>query len=226
MCPDGLWSLLLARPQEELGEYTLFCGHFYRHLSGYLDQSLKTFTFLRNPFDRALSHYNHIRNDHHHYFHERVQEQGSLLAFLEDPVTQPLVRNFQVRSLSATFKPFEIISTIENSYTQKYPLEQYLETADSEIDESKALLLAKDFLSRCIFVGIAERMQESAEKLAKMFDVSGNARVARLNTNLTPLSVDSLTCKEWSALADLLYSDWELYEFGLRIFQGYEYRGK
>ncbi|MBK8569511.1 MAG: sulfotransferase family 2 domain-containing protein [Nitrosomonadales bacterium] len=176
---------------------------------------------MRNPFDRALSHYEHIRRDHHHYFHERVTKQGSLLAFLRDPITQPLIKNFQVRSLSAIFEPAQLLCTLDKIPAQKYPLEQYLETADSGLDDSQALLLAKDFLSRCIFVGITERMQESVDKLAKVLEIPNNHHVERLNTSPSKSAIDYLTQEEWLTLADLLYADWELYEYGLKTFQSF-----
>lgn len=222
VCPDGLWSFLLKRNREELEQYSMFCGHFYRYLPAYLNHSLATFTFLRNPFDRAISHYEHIKRDHHHYFHERVQQQGSLMAFLEDPITRPLVRNFQTRALSAIFDPVAVTTSLEPTPEQRYPLETYLETADSGLDDDTALMLAKDLLTRCLFVGITERMQESVERLGHQLGIAAINKVDRLNTNPSGSMADRLSREEWTALASLLAADWDLYEFGLRLFaQGF-----
>ena len=107
-CPVGLWSLLLQKELKDIQGYELYCGHFYRYLNEYLNRPLDTITFLREPADRAYSHYRHVLRDTHHYFHERVAKHASFKEFMLDPVTQPLVKNFQVRSLSSKFKPWEI----------------------------------------------------------------------------------------------------------------------
>ncbi|MFZ1767387.1 MAG: sulfotransferase family 2 domain-containing protein, partial [Candidatus Nitrotoga sp.] len=164
ICPDRLWSLLMKRDKVQLDEYTLFCGHFYRYLTSYLGKPLSTFTFLRNPFDRAFSHYEHIRRDHNHFFYDKVQAQGSFLAFINDPETQPLIKNFQTRALSGIFDPVAVANSIVNSDNKKYPLEKFLTTSDTGLDDHTSLLLAKDYLMRCIFVGITERPQESVKK--------------------------------------------------------------
>ena len=221
ICPDALWSLLLARKKEELAQFSLFCGHFYRYLSAYLGYSLRTFTFVRNPFERALSHYEHVRRDRSHYYHERVRAQGSFLAFLRDPVTQPLVRNFQTRAFSAVFDLAKVADALAQPQNQGCTLEQYLETADSGLDDSTALLLAKDFLSRCIFVGVSEQMQKSVGQMAGILGISGKKHVEFLNKNPNAVTVDSLSREEWSQLAALLEADWELYEFALGQFRNY-----
>lgn len=219
ICPEGLWSLLLERKKEELEQYTLYCGHFYRYLPRYLGKQLKTFTFIRNPIDRTISHYEHIRRDTHHFFHEHVTEQGSFRAFLEDPITQPLVKNYQVRSLSVVFDPESLNLTLDHSNGVKYPLERYLETTiDSGVDDSKLFLLAKDYLRRCLFVGVTEHMQESINRLSRILGVDDSKKIECLNKRTGGLSVDTLNNGELSILTDLLKYDFELYEYVLTSF--------
>lgn len=207
----------MKRDKVQLDEYTLFCGHFYRYLTSYLGKPLSTFTFLRNPFDRALSHYEHIRRDHNHFFYDKVQAQGSFLAFIKDPETQPLIKNFQTRALSGIFDPVAVTNSIVNSANEKYPLEKFLTTSDMGLDDRTSLLLAKDYLMRCIFVGITERPQESVKKLAKILAVPSAPQMGHFNENPSRRSVDSLSKEEWATLAGLLSTDMELYEFGQHL---------
>jgi hypothetical protein len=121
ICPEGLWSLLLKRDRQELLSHSMYCGHFYRPLAAYLGCRLTTFTFLRNPLERAVSHHRHVLRDPHHYFHDYAARLGSFEAFARDPITRPLVDNFQVRSLSARFDPAQIAATLPPAAAEKYP---------------------------------------------------------------------------------------------------------
>src|SRR3569833_1967841 len=213
-CPHGLWSLLLGAERASLDQYDLFCGHFYRYLAPYLGRTLATFTFLRNPLDRAFSHYRHALRDTHHYHHARALEHGSFLGFLRDPMTQPLVRNFQTRALSAVFAPVALQATLPA--THRYTLEEHLETAPSGLSEQDELALAKDCLHRCIFVGIAERMDESVRQLAALLDVPGAPAAERLNFD--PDTAAPWTAEEWRVVTELNRNDLQLYEYGLTLF--------
>lgn len=218
ICPDGLWSQLRSRPIRELDSYSFFFGHFYRHFPVYLGRPVQLMTFLRNPIDRALSHYEHIRRDKNHYFHQKAVNQGSLLAFLKDPETRMMVENFQVRSLSTVLDPSTFGAVIENAPNEKYSLEKYLETVHSGLSEATALMLAKDFLSRCLFVGITEYMDESIRRLGRTLNIGASSNIGRLNANPAGSRTHELTGAEWQELANLLVLDWELYEFALKKF--------
>lgn len=213
-CPHELWSLLLREERRALDRYDLFCGHFYCYLEAYLARSLRTFTFLRDPLDRAYSHYRHVARDPHHYFHERAKEQSSFLAFMRDPVTQPLVRNFQTRALAAVFDPVTLKARLPREGA--YPLERYLETAPSGLHQDDELALAKDYLDRCVFVGISERMQESAMMLARALDVADDGGPAWLNRDV--VHVPSWSPEEERLAAELNANDQRLYEHALALF--------
>ena len=72
ICPPGLWHELLRYDPKELTKYKLFRGHFYAYLNVVVDLPLRGFVFLRDPIERALSHYGHVVREPNHYLHLRA----------------------------------------------------------------------------------------------------------------------------------------------------------
>ncbi len=227
ICPDYLLSDLLNRDFNELKNYNLFRGHFYQYLPCYLEKPLKTFTFLRNPYDRAISHYNHILRAPNHYFHHLAKEQGSFLKFLQDPRTQPMIKNFQVRSLSNLLTKSELLESYAKyrSASAPFQLERHLESEDSDYDNGIPLILAKDFLTRSFFVGIVEHMDDSVNLLAEKLKIPNKAiaKVKYLNAGEC-VKIDRLTTPELNELTKLLELDLELYEFALYQLRNASFR--
>ena len=76
-----------------------FRGHFLTHLEPYLGRKLATFTMLRDPVERTISHYYHVRRDPDHPSHEDTSRM-SLREFCVDPLTRHMVENFQAGYLA------------------------------------------------------------------------------------------------------------------------------
>jgi hypothetical protein len=201
----------------ELDAYSLFFGHFYRSLPLYLKQPLRLMTFLRNPIDRAISHYEHILRHEGHYFHEKAIKQGSLLNFLHDPETRTMIENYQVRSLSMILDPSVFQEVVNDSCGQRHSLERYIETYRPSHSDAVALTLAKDFLMRCAFVGVTEFMDESIRRMSGVLGLNYE-KIEILNSNPMGSCLHKLSPAEWDALAEILMLDWNLYEFAVNRF--------
>jgi hypothetical protein len=174
-------------------------------------------TFLRNPVDRAFSHFRHVLRAPNHYYHERVQQHGSFKEFMLDPVTQPLVKNLQVRALSSRIKPWEVWNEKQSGSLPRYWLEQYIEAYDDGLTSSEALSIAKDTLLQCKAFGITERMADSAFLIASALGVKSHEEIGYLNDDqVTPHL--SISQDELRILTSLLQLDMELYDFALHTF--------
>ena len=67
-------------------------GHSTHELLDFVHPDTVTVTVLRNPIDRIVSHYYHVREDAHHCLHKRVVDSG---LSLEDYVKQRISGELQ-----------------------------------------------------------------------------------------------------------------------------------
>lgn len=213
ICPDGLWSQLLDRDERSLDEYDFFSGHFYTFLQNYVKSDLKTFTFLRHPVERSVSHYLHIMRDSAHYFHKRAQELGGFMEFMIDPETAPMIFNFQTRALSMQVENSVLINSNRHG-AEPYPLERYIETQIDGYASNVNLPKAMDYLDSCLFVGLTEFMDESLHKLTIAMGIDGlTAPPPFLNVADNRAAFGNLTKAEYKMLMSLISDDMALYEY-------------
>lgn len=98
MCPARIWDQLLRCEEAGLAGHAVFAGHFGVDLERYLGVALRTMTVFRDPLQRTLSHYLHVRRAIGHPYHPRVGPQ-SFEVFLRDTQNRPMIENFQARYL-------------------------------------------------------------------------------------------------------------------------------
>jgi len=133
-------------------------GHaFYPIVKVIFPQDTQFITLLRDPIDRAYSHWEHVRREPLHYFHDFVRDM-TVSEFIRHPATLPLVNNLHARYLTITGKPPESIGPIEY---QKY---YELKTVTSEYLFEEAL----DTLYSFAMVGLQEWLPESVAQACKI----------------------------------------------------------
>src|SRR5690348_9785635 len=75
-------------------------GHLGADLHAVAGRGGPTFTLLRAPLARTLSHIAHIQRDQLHPLHHYVRERGhDAMGFVRDPLLRPYVTNLQARHL-------------------------------------------------------------------------------------------------------------------------------
>jgi hypothetical protein len=224
-CPAQLWSRLLAIPRRDLARYRLFVGHFYHYFLDYLGRPATAFTFLRDPVERALSHYEHILRDSHHYLHDKVKQQGSFLAFLHDPQTLPMVANFQTRALGVDLDPVKYHARLRESELRDRVLESQLESIlPPEAEHERLLRRALARLDNLAFVGVVEHFGQSVEQL---FDTLGwqlPEAIPCLNVSSNKIRRTAISSEERRVLLKHLQLDDALYERALVLRPGRKHR--
>src|ERR1051326_2100747 len=94
ICPGRMWDDIIRIPRGQLAQYQAFRGHFLAFLEAHIGRRLATFTILRDPVERTISHYCHVRRSPEHPFH-REGKVLSLAEFCEHPRTRHMVRDYQ-----------------------------------------------------------------------------------------------------------------------------------
>ena len=151
------WTTLLGIDREMLSRTRLFQGHFYGPLEQVTGTHCNVFTILRDPIERALSHYGHVFRDEKHYLHQRAHELGTLDAYLEDRTTQMTISNFQSRMLAMDFDVQTFYSNMTPEERRRWRLEQHMETTDFGLTGDQIFSAAQAKLDSFFLVGITEK---------------------------------------------------------------------
>lgn len=221
VCPAGLWSQLLAIPADRVRNYRLYRGHFYYYLHRLVPARFTTFTVLRDPIARALSHYEHILRDKEHYLYEKANRQGSLAAFLRDPETAPMIVNFQTRALALDQDP------LAPAGETGYDLERRLESYPGHGEPETVLLdRAITRLSQFAFVGLVERYDESVEGLFRTFGWRRPPAIPRMNVSTNRGTRQALTTEDRRLLEDAVRLDVALYDAARGLFAAHLERAR
>jgi FkbM family methyltransferase len=213
------WHQLLNISNEELLTYQLYSGHFYSYFHKLVSTPLRYCTFLRDPIDRALSHYGHIIKDNTHYLHKHALALGDFSAYIRDESVRFTISNFQARALALDADPFVLASTLSQEQLESYELERMLESIEFNLSDKELLDIAKQNLEQFCFIGITERFEESLKLLCHTFNWSVTSEIQSTNVNNDRVAREKLSEEDMSILKKLNEADFELYEYAKNIFE-------
>ena len=89
----------LVRLRDKLTKYQVFSGHFFGTLDLFLGAPSKKATLLRDPLDRALSHYYHILRDPTAPLHKHFQNLSFKDVICSDSLCPAIGQNYQMGCL-------------------------------------------------------------------------------------------------------------------------------
>ena len=219
VCPAHVWHQLLPLPPEQIGSYSFIWGHFYAYLYRHAPMPMRYVTFVRDPVERALSHYGHVVLHADHYLHARARELGDFGAYLRDPELATTLNNFQVKSFALDLDPHSIWANLSGQGLGGLELERRLETATPSLSDAEMLAIAKTRLGQMCFIGITERLDESLALLCHQFGWHAPAQVESRNANASRVRASEIAAGDLALLREVNAADFELYEFANRLFE-------
>lgn len=190
----GIWDNLIQRPLEDLRAFQVYWGHFLGLLDGYIGAPTIKVTLLRDPLDRTISHYLHVRRTEDHPLHAIACLQ-TLNEFVNDPRTRWMVENYQARYLylcdvdvRSLYRGFEAPVGVTGMFQQEVeslPLPGLSEARLFEVTSRRLkMFLMADSAERC-----TPAMGDLAELLGRAVRAPvGRARQRPEDQKLPPLT--------------------------------------
>jgi len=219
VCPAETVQELDAIPRDEIHRYRIFAGHFsYGAINKVLPDAV-WITFLREPNERVISQYhNHLNDDRiPDDWKRRVDENPEWKKYkeeisgcsLEEWITHP---NKWANSITC------------NRQVQAFlPQDMRVAVEDWSIyDENLVKIAKKNLESRFAFVGIQEYFDLSFTLFSATFGLIPLSDFESFTTNLNSNKKFGRRYDVDERLGNLLTKrnrmDWELYEFGVKLF--------
>jgi hypothetical protein len=152
LAPQRFVEELGASPAEEVGRYDVLAGH--HGLLPVTERSL-LITVLREPAERAWSHFQALRRIEPRRDGGELPSFDSFAAFIDDRLYQWMARDYQARWLAVAPEPEERLPL---------GLPPGVPPRDDDDLEQRALATLED----CALAGTAERLDDFVEALARL----------------------------------------------------------
>ncbi len=194
----GLPGAFAGLDRRERETYQIVCGHFHFGIHQLFDSPSRYLTFIRDPIERAISHFTYIQWRTSEEFHERINASRLSLEQWVRLGVGPAVDNLQVRRLTLR----------ENEFV---PFKQ---TTRGMLDEAKRVLA-----ERISFLGITERYEDSVRLFAEQLGWREPLTIERLKASPNRKAAADLSASERAAIVEHNAMDLELYAFAVDLFQ-------
>ena len=198
ICPGRMWEDIINIGVQHLAKYDVFRGHFLAYLEPFLGRKLPTFTVLRNPVERTISHYCHVRRSPEHPYYP-VAQTLSLQEFCTDARTRHMVQNYQSGYLACRCvkDPRLIARGMTQADLAVYKLQLALDPSPDEFpSESDLYQAAMRRLESFFEVGTSETLHESMLAIAGGLGIQAPPHFERRNVGSNrPETIDDSTLR-------------------------------
>jgi hypothetical protein len=213
---------LMAIEPATLSRFRLFIGHIDYATSDLMPNDLDIITFLRDPIERAISSYEHIktRKDHPQYKLLHA-EAANLYDFVRHPVFCSQLKESQTGMLGRD-NAFKVLYDLAHTGNIKLEEAKYLSNEHRKRQVTKLeLLVAQYRLRNMAFFGIQEWFHESVVMFCDEFKVPLPAQLPWENESMLRKSGRRREYSEEDidAISEMCPFDIQLYNFAKRLFR-------
>ena len=194
----GIKKLILTNTSK----YKVFTGHFPYGIHHYIKQDCEYFTFLRDPIERAISHYNFIKSNQ-----GLPGDPNKYKSFHQNTALS------EIFNKTSTLNPFKGI--IVNNMQTRF-LSGYLYYG---LPKNSKLLLKKakeNLKNKYKVFGLQERYDESIELIINSFNwnYENKGVIEKKTTSKEPLDEFTMSVLKENHLLDI-----ELYKYAQELFE-------
>lgn len=210
---------LVAMPSLVLNQAGFVSGHLGLEALDYLPPGTVTVTVLRDPLERTLSHYAHVRADP-----ALVRETRSLSLeeFIGSPRWRALASNFQARNLVhridlpgawTQYSPAERLASLRYLPDRSdLPLQSLFHYGPLEMEHAALREAALDRLASIEHVGVTEALDDLWPSVARRWGITEPAAVPRANVASDRPRADSVPPSLRQEILEVNDVDMALYE--------------
>ena len=211
---------LVSIPRHVLEQVPLVAGHLGYEARTLLPSRFVTCVVLREPVERTLSHYGHLRRNP-----EVIAESPdfSLEQFVHSPRWRTLCGNYQARQLVheiglggvwVNFSPDDQYRTLGPPFPQEHrlPLQSYFDSSPLSLAADELLVRARERLAAIEFVGVTEQLDALAATLAHAWGLQSPPPLPRLQVGEDRLRAEDVPRHLLDAIREETAVDRALYE--------------
>ncbi len=209
--PEQIYSKLFSNPPKNFPNLKLIRGHFGYGIGDILQTTPLYLTFLRNPIERTLSFFDHIKLDPYtnNWVNPNFISNESLFDLLENEYKRKVFTNNQTRHIANDLK----LTNLNN-----FLLEEYDEFINPKLSDEQLISLAKNRLSEFSFIGLTEKTNESLLLFCYTFNLKPLGNFWNLMVTPKRTSITSIDSDTGDLLQKCNNLDFQLYEFAHELF--------
>ena len=218
--PEQVWQKLLLNKPKSFSEYKLIRGHFGHSLRKILPKKPVYITMIRDPVERTISFYHHMRTDPftNNWVKEFISKNEDLDSLISDPKKRMVFANEQTRHIGLELDVVSLTESLK-SKIEDFFYESSLPFTAPDIADDKLIETAKRNLSEFTFVGLTERFEESLMLLCYTFGWRPIRKVWNQMVLPNRPSRSDFSEKTINTISECTKLDLELYHHARQIFE-------